>query len=775
MKVFIFIFFSLFLSIPSFSADIAARVIIAKGTVIAQNDTESRALKRRSEIYRGEIIRTGPNSSVQLRFIDKALMTIKANSELDIEEYVLKSETTASDKALLKLVKGGFRTITGSIGKGDKDAYKVSTPAASIGIRGTAYEVQQEANDSFVVGVYEGGIRVENESGSIDLGLGADYNYSRVTPNTAPKGLLAPPTAFGLNSATNKPVEGDEEENSNETEQSSDESDTELAENQEQDGQEEDADFTDSLLSDNDNEFLADIDQVIVDAVDTKLAETIEASTSSEFDFNNPYAGVNISNSSNPFAENIISDEAYALGESGKLGLVAIPSMFNFFGSGETPTIPLMEAQLESFNTMTDASIETVTYAQGSTVEIRYSILEKSGTNGDYVTRHFQYEIPIAESSNTTVTNSDDLNNIFQFTSGILYEETNNGRIVSSDPIHINIYNAATTGEFRLQIATATSDPTQAFLSSLELDIFGVNEETEQKFYQQIGSQQLADGSYSDQDWYTQAELEVFIGNGSWDPKNNQPILVENEEEQDGTTRIAIIKKDNEDNQVIDSYLAYTSASPSCGGAESSLEPCDIQVKDVGGRDNIRWGVWISEPDEPITITDIDNGSAFTEEESNILAFWIAAERADINQLSGTASFTANDLDCTDLTQCMGFADDGVVTSLSGNFSVDFNNSRISQGSINLDVSDSVNGSIVSQWDVSFQNAQIKGADFHTNQIQGSVKDSAGTEISSHIVGNIGGIFVKPGDKAVGGYNFGALDTEGIHKHATGVFQLDKQ
>jgi hypothetical protein len=39
-------------------------------------------------------------------------------------------------------VRGGFRAISGLIGKVDRQAYRVATPAATIGIRGTDYEVQ---------------------------------------------------------------------------------------------------------------------------------------------------------------------------------------------------------------------------------------------------------------------------------------------------------------------------------------------------------------------------------------------------------------------------------------------------------------------------------------------------------------------------------------------------------------------------------------------------------------------------------------------------------
>jgi hypothetical protein len=197
---------------------------LTKGNVTAISAVgESRELKRRSKIMSGDIIKTGLVSSIQIRFVDKALMTIKANSEMNIAEYQLANPNeNIKEKALMKLVKGGFRTISGQIGKGDKSAYRVDTPAASIGIRGTNYEVHQEASGDFVIAVYSGGISVENAAASIQLGMNGDYNFTRVSKNKSPKGLLLAPETLTENSATDEaqPESEENDEESSETENS---------------------------------------------------------------------------------------------------------------------------------------------------------------------------------------------------------------------------------------------------------------------------------------------------------------------------------------------------------------------------------------------------------------------------------------------------------------------------------------------------------------------------------------------------------------------------
>lgn len=87
-------------------------------------------------------------------------------------------------RAFFKLLKGGFRAVSGLIGKVDRNAYRISTPVATIGIRGTDYllvlcdekcRTDPVLNDSvpesaqleggLVVGVVSGGVAVLNNEG----------------------------------------------------------------------------------------------------------------------------------------------------------------------------------------------------------------------------------------------------------------------------------------------------------------------------------------------------------------------------------------------------------------------------------------------------------------------------------------------------------------------------------------------------------------------------------------------------------------------------------
>ena len=180
----------------AFAVDIAGRIIMTRGDVKAIDDQGiMRQLKRRDSIYNHETIKTGKESKVQIRFIDNALLALKAESELNIKAYVYSVTNEEDNQVLMELVTGGFRTLTGKIGKGNKAAYKVETPVASIGIRGTLYDIQISM-DKILAGVWKGGISLDTEKGRFNLGLNSNFDFGEISSSGVFKGLLTPPQAF---------------------------------------------------------------------------------------------------------------------------------------------------------------------------------------------------------------------------------------------------------------------------------------------------------------------------------------------------------------------------------------------------------------------------------------------------------------------------------------------------------------------------------------------------------------------------------------------------
>ena len=132
---------------------VIGRIVEMNGSATAKSlgaNEKLRSLSLGSAVYRTDNISTGVNSSLMLVFRDGGRVTLDASSVFDISNYEYQSEN-ASDVASYNLVKGGLRALTGLIGKQDKEAYEINTPVATIGIRGTGFDLKCQGdcvNDS---------------------------------------------------------------------------------------------------------------------------------------------------------------------------------------------------------------------------------------------------------------------------------------------------------------------------------------------------------------------------------------------------------------------------------------------------------------------------------------------------------------------------------------------------------------------------------------------------------------------------------------------------
>lgn len=123
------------------AAESAGVIRYMSGTLVAQRaDGSVRVLSPKSQAQAGEVLVTGDRSYAQIVMNDGTKMTLRPNSNLKIETYQFKQESPKDDNAVFSLIKGGFRTVTGLIGKrGNADAYKLRALGATIGIRGTDF------------------------------------------------------------------------------------------------------------------------------------------------------------------------------------------------------------------------------------------------------------------------------------------------------------------------------------------------------------------------------------------------------------------------------------------------------------------------------------------------------------------------------------------------------------------------------------------------------------------------------------------------------------
>ena len=160
-----------FLTIGSLSraadaATLGGEVVALKGqATVSQNGQTTRLYKGASVIV-GDTLKTGKGARLKLRMIDGAEISLGENTEFIVNEYQLQDSV---GRAALELTKGFFRAITGKITKLRDGSFQVRTPVALVGVRGTDFWGEQQANRLRMLMLDGTAIVISNGYGTVEI------------------------------------------------------------------------------------------------------------------------------------------------------------------------------------------------------------------------------------------------------------------------------------------------------------------------------------------------------------------------------------------------------------------------------------------------------------------------------------------------------------------------------------------------------------------------------------------------------------------------------
>lgn len=144
-----------------------ARITSASGQVTAVN--------RGSPIHVGDRIETESGGHVHVRFVDGGRLSVRPSSRLQVENYSYSAQQPALTAIKFKLDEGVVRSITGTWGESARDRFRLNTPVAAIGVKGTDFVVRSDA-DATAASVYTGAIVFAALSGGCQASLGPCQN-----------------------------------------------------------------------------------------------------------------------------------------------------------------------------------------------------------------------------------------------------------------------------------------------------------------------------------------------------------------------------------------------------------------------------------------------------------------------------------------------------------------------------------------------------------------------------------------------------------------------
>ncbi|WP_371877201.1 FecR family protein [Alsobacter ponti] len=124
--------------------DVSGRAVEVLPDVAAARAGNVRNVVAMQPVYMGDRIQTGPVGQAQLLFSDETRLVVGPGSSLMLEQYLLQSASTNTvSRFSINALRGTFRFITGD---SPKPSYAIKTPTATIGIRGTEFDLNVRPN-----------------------------------------------------------------------------------------------------------------------------------------------------------------------------------------------------------------------------------------------------------------------------------------------------------------------------------------------------------------------------------------------------------------------------------------------------------------------------------------------------------------------------------------------------------------------------------------------------------------------------------------------------
>jgi len=160
MKMWLMLLLSLVLAPAVIAADDSiGQVNTIEGSATATGvDKKERKLELKSDIFLNDRIVTGVGAKIQIKFADDTEIFQGEKSEMTIDEYVYDPKAKKESSCSVKMAKGVFRTITGTITDMNPERFKVQTKMATIGIRGCelGFRLQKNREDIYIINLPEG-------------------------------------------------------------------------------------------------------------------------------------------------------------------------------------------------------------------------------------------------------------------------------------------------------------------------------------------------------------------------------------------------------------------------------------------------------------------------------------------------------------------------------------------------------------------------------------------------------------------------------------------
>lgn len=191
----------------------SARVAALLGPVSATAPGgERRIVVEGGPVYPGEIVETSGNGHAILVFRDNTKVTVQPRTQFRVENFVYNRESPGDGSVVFNLLRGGMRVLTGLVGRSRPQSVRMSTPTATVGIRGTGLDIVSEPGSCAAPGGAAGCTLLATWDGEGVLNPGSANEFAvpsgvfavQDNANSLPRSLPTPPPVM-INIPTPRP------------------------------------------------------------------------------------------------------------------------------------------------------------------------------------------------------------------------------------------------------------------------------------------------------------------------------------------------------------------------------------------------------------------------------------------------------------------------------------------------------------------------------------------------------------------------------------------
>jgi hypothetical protein len=151
------------LSLPAHAASVGV-TRQAEQVVSGTLNGQKRTIVTATEVFENERLTANAQGNAQIELKDGTKIVVGPNANVVLDDFVYKADNTIGSLTV-RATKGAFRFISGRSGHA---AYKVVTPYATIGVRGTAFDVTVQKGGTYVA-LLQGAVNVCKTKGKCKL------------------------------------------------------------------------------------------------------------------------------------------------------------------------------------------------------------------------------------------------------------------------------------------------------------------------------------------------------------------------------------------------------------------------------------------------------------------------------------------------------------------------------------------------------------------------------------------------------------------------------